>query len=103
MVTLTVDDNVDSKGRKRWMQGGNEPTLTAAGERIIDSHGRVSQVTTAGYGPSVGKNLLLGYVPAEYAAPGTQLTVMYINELFPRAVVGSGSAFDPENTRLKGS
>ena len=101
-VTLTVDDNTDSKGRQRWMQGGNEPILTADGERIVDSHGRVSRVTTAGYGPSVGKNLLLGYVPAEHAAPGTQLKVMYMNELFPCTVVGTGSAFDPENTRLKG-
>jgi len=50
----------------------------------------------------VGKNLLLGYVPSQYAAPGTQLEVMYMNELFPCTVVGTGSAFDPENTRLKG-
>ena len=84
------------------MQGGNEPILTATGERIVDGHGRVSRVTTAGYGPSVGKNLLLGYVPAEHAAPGTQLKVMYMNELFPCTVVGTGSAFDPENIRLKG-
>ncbi len=102
-VTLTVDDNTDSQGRKRWMQGGNEPILTLDGERITDSHGRVSRVTTAGYGPSVGKNLILGYLPTEHAAPGTQLKVMYMNELFPCTVVGTGSAFDPENTRLKGS
>ena len=102
-MTLTVDDNTDSQGRKRWMQGGNEPILTEAGERITDSHGRVSRVTTAGFGPSVGKNLLLGYLPTEHAVPGTKLKVMYMNELFPCTVVGTGSAFDPENTRLKGS
>ena len=62
----------------------------------------VSRVTTAGYGPSVGKNLLLGYVPSQSAAPGTQLNVMYMNELFPCTVVGTGSAFDPDNSRLKG-
>lgn len=101
-VTLTVDENVDSAGHQRWMQGGNEPILTADGERIVDSHGRVSRVTTAGYGPSVGKNLLLGYVTADLAAPGTQLKVMYMNELYPCTVVGTGSAFDPENSRLKG-
>ncbi len=101
-VTLEVDDNTDAQGRQRFMQGGNEPILTADGERIVDSHGRVSRVTTAGYGPTVGKNLLLGYVPAQYAAPGTQMQVMYMNEMFPCTVVGTGSAFDPENIRLKG-
>ena len=102
MVTLQVDSNVDAQGRQRFMQGGNEPILTADGERIVDGHGRVSRVTTAGYGPSVGKNLLLGYVPAAHAAPGTKMQVMYMNELFPCTVVGTGSAFDPENVRLKG-
>ncbi len=103
MVTLTVDDHTSASGAPRFMQGGNEPILTATGERITDSHGRVSRVTTAGYGPSVGKNLLMGYLPTEYAAPGTQLKVMYMNELFPCTVVGTGSAYDPDDTRLKGS
>jgi glycine cleavage system aminomethyltransferase T len=101
-VTLVVDDNTDSKGRARFMQGGNEPILTADGERITDSHGRVSRVTTAGFAPSIGKMLIIGYVPAAMAAPGTQMKVMYMNELFPCTVVGTGSAFDPENSRLKG-
>ena len=102
MVTLTVDDNTDGQGRQRFMQGGNEPILTADGERIEDSHGRVSRVTTAGYGPSVGKNLLMGYVPVAYAEPGTPMRVMYMNETYPCTVVGTGSAFDPDNSRLKG-
>jgi glycine cleavage system aminomethyltransferase T len=101
-VTLIVDDNVDSQGRERFMQGGNEPILTLDGERIVDSHGRISRVTTAGYSPSLGKNLLMGYLPNELAVPGTKLQSMYMNELYPCTVVGSGSAFDPEDTRLKG-
>jgi len=100
-VTLTVDDNTDSQGRQRWMQGGNEPILDMNGDRIVDSHGRVSRVTSAGYGPSIGKMLLMGYVPVEMAEPGTSLQVMYMNELFPCTVVGTGSAFDPDDTRLK--
>ncbi|MEZ5245410.1 MAG: FAD-dependent oxidoreductase [Acidimicrobiales bacterium] len=99
-VTLTVEDNRDAQGRQRWMQGGNEPILDMNGDRIVDSHGRVSRVTSAGYGPSIGKVLLMGYVPTELAAPGTDLQVMYMNERFPVKVVGTGSAFDPQNTRL---
>ncbi|MDE0236391.1 MAG: hypothetical protein OXN95_04100, partial [bacterium] len=70
--------------------------------RITDSHGRVSRVTTAGPGPSVGKHLLMAYLPAELAQPGTDLQVMYMNELFPVRVAGTGAVFDPEDTRLRG-
>ncbi len=100
-VTLTVEDQTDSAGRQRHMMGGNEPILTLDGERIVDSHGRVSRVTSAGYGPSIGKHLLMGYLPNELAVAGTELQVMYMNELFPVKVVGSGSAFDADDSRLK--
>ena len=72
------------------MMGGNEPIVDLHGDRIVDSHGRVSRVTSAGYGPSVGKHLLMGYVPNELATAGTQLQVMYMNELFPRNCRGPG-------------
>jgi len=100
-VTLTVEDQTDSQGRRRHMMGGNEPILDLNGDRIVDSHGRVSRVTSAGYGPSVGKHLLMGYLPNDLASPGTELQVMYMNELFPVKVVGAGSAFDADDSRLK--
>ena len=102
MCVLTVEDLHDSRGRKRYMQGGNEPILTGDGKRIVDSHGRVSRVTTAGPGPSVGKHLLMGYLPSELAAPGTELQVMYMNELFGVSVAGTGAVFDPDDSRMKG-
>ena len=40
-------------------------------------------MTTAGYSPSLGKNLLMGYLPNELAVPGTKLQSMYMNELYP--------------------
>ncbi len=101
MCTLTVEDNTDSQGRQRFMQGGNEPILTMAGERIVDSHGRVSRVTSAGLGPSVGKHLLMAYLPTELAETGTDLQVMYMNELFAVKVAGTGATFDPDDTRLR--
>ena len=102
MCVLTVEDQTDSEGRTRWMQGGNEPICDLDGNTIFDSHGRVSRVTTAGYGPSVGKHLLMAYLPSDLAAPGTDLQVMYMNELFPVKVVGTDGPFDPDDTRLKG-
>ena len=83
--------------------GGNEPVLTLDEERILDVHGRVSRVTSAGNGPSVGAYLLLAYLPPEYAVEGTDLQVMYQNELYPVTVARAGSTplFDSGNERMK--
>ena len=103
MCTLTVDDHTSSKdGRRRYMLGG-EPIVTREGAPLIDSKGRRSFVTSAGAGPSVGKHLLMSYLPPNYAEPGAELAVMYMNELFPVtvAVAGSTPLFDPDNERVK--
>ena len=101
--TLTVESHVSDSEVARFPMGGNEPILTTDGERIIDSKGRVSRVTSAGAGPSLGKFLLLAYLPPEYAVEGTDLQVMYQNELFPVKVarVGSRPLFDPDDERMK--
>ncbi len=102
MCTLTVEDQTDGRGRKRHMMGGNEPILTPDGGRIIDSHGRASRVTSAGYGPSVDRHLLMAYLPQELAVPGTDLQVMYMNELYPVEVATTGAVFDSADSRMKG-
>ncbi len=101
--TLTMESHVSDSGVARFPMGGNEPILTLDGERILDAKGRVSRVTSAGAGPSVGKFLLLGYLPPEHAVEGKDLQIMYQNELFPVkvAVVGSRPLFDPDDARMK--
>jgi len=103
LCTLTVDDNSSSSGEPRYMLG-SEPILTPDGEPIVDRKGRRSYVTSAGSGPSVGKHLLLAYLPPEYAQEGTQLKVEYLGEQYPVtvAVAGSTPLFDPDNERMKG-
>ena len=103
LCTLTMEDHTSADGIARYPTGSNEPILTPGGERIVDSKGRVSRVTSAGAGPSVGKYLLMAYLPPQYAVEGTELRVMYMNELFPVrvAVAGSTPLFDPDNSRMK--
>jgi glycine cleavage system aminomethyltransferase T/glycine/D-amino acid oxidase-like deaminating enzyme len=102
MSTLTVDDNTSSSGVKRYMLG-REPILTPDGERIVDAKGRPSYVTSAGSGPSVGKHILMAYLPPEHAKEGSKLQVQYMGERYPVTVevVGARSLFDPENTRVR--
>ncbi len=103
MCTLEMTDQISKAGIKRFPTGGNEPILTLAGERIVDAKGRVSRVTTAGAAPSLGTYLLMAYLPPEHAVEGTELRVMYMNELFPVRVarVGSRPLFDPTDARMK--
>jgi glycine cleavage system aminomethyltransferase T/glycine/D-amino acid oxidase-like deaminating enzyme len=102
LCTLTVDDHEGSDGRLRYMLGG-EPVLTIDGERITDARGRPSYVTSAGSGPSVGKHILLAYLPTELAVEGASLSVEYMGDRFPVtvAVAGSKPLFDPGNERVK--
>ena len=99
--TLTIDDHADASGLARFPTGGNEPLLGPAGERIVDAHGRESRVTSAGMGPSVGKYLLMAYLPPELAAPGTRLRVLYMNEAFPVTVAAVTALFDPSGARMR--
>jgi glycine cleavage system aminomethyltransferase T/glycine/D-amino acid oxidase-like deaminating enzyme len=102
MCTLTVDDHTSSTGQKRYMLG-REPVLSRDGKPLVDRKGRRSFVTSAGAGPSVGKHLLMAYLPPEQANQGEQLLVEYLGERYPVtvAVAGSTPIFDPENTRIR--
>jgi heterotetrameric sarcosine oxidase gamma subunit len=102
LCTLTVDDHRSASGQLRYMLGG-EPVLTPDGEPLTDARGRPSYVTSAGSGPSVGKHLLMAYLPSEQAVEGRALAVEYLGERYPVtvAVAGSTPLFDPENERVR--
>jgi glycine cleavage system aminomethyltransferase T len=102
MCALTVDDHTSASGVKRYMLGG-EPIVTRDGEPLTDSHGRRSYVTSAGAGPSIGKHILMSYLPPEYANVGEELAVEYMTELYPVTVQTNDSAplLDPDNARVK--
>src|SRR5215204_2037923 len=102
LSTLTIDDPTSSSGVKRYPLG-REPILTSDGGRIVDAKGRGSYVTSAGSGPSVGKHILMAYLPPEHAVEGGKLLVQYMGERYPVTVevVGSRPLFDPENARVR--
>jgi len=102
LCTLTVDDHTSSSGEKRYMVG-HVPVLTPGGEPIVDRKGRRSYVTSAGEGPSLGKYILMAYLPPEQARVGNKLQVEYFMDRYPVTVeaVGNTPLFDPANERMK--
>ncbi len=103
LCTLTIDDHASASGVKRYPLG-REPITQRDGTPLTDRKGRRSYVTSAGAGPSIGKHILLAYLPPEHTVEGSgDLAVEYMNERYPVtvAVVGSAPIFDPENARIR--
>ncbi|HEX5090778.1 MAG TPA: FAD-dependent oxidoreductase, partial [Nocardioides sp.] len=102
LCTLTVEDHTSASGMKRYMLGG-EPILTRDRGTLTDGHGHHPYVTTAGSAPSLGKHVLLAYLPPEEARIGNELAVSYMEELYPVVVrsVDATPLFDPANERLR--
>jgi glycine cleavage system aminomethyltransferase T/glycine/D-amino acid oxidase-like deaminating enzyme len=100
LCTLTVDSHASGGGTPRYMLGG-EPVLTLDGARLVDAYGRPSVVTSAGSGPSVGKHLLMAYLPAGLSAAGTPLLVECLGEQYPVTVATHGAVFDPSGSRMR--
>ena len=104
LCTMTVDDHTSASGMKRYMLGG-EPILTRDGGTLTDGHGHHPYVTSAGSAPSLGKHVLMAYLPPDQAVVGNQLAVSYMEELYP-VTVGSADAtplLDPTNERITGA
>jgi glycine cleavage system aminomethyltransferase T/glycine/D-amino acid oxidase-like deaminating enzyme len=102
LCTLLVDDHTSASGVKRYMLG-HEPILTPDGRPLVDRKGRRSYVTSAGAGPSLGKHILMAYLPPQHANVGEQLRVEYMGERYPVTVATTDSTpvFDPENARVR--
>jgi glycine cleavage system aminomethyltransferase T/glycine/D-amino acid oxidase-like deaminating enzyme len=103
LCTLGVDDHAPDGGMRRFMLGGEPVKTPDASEVLVDDEGRRSYVTSAATGPTVGKHLLMAYLPREYAEEGQDLTVEYMGGDYPVTVerVGSTPLFDPENERIR--
>ena len=100
LCTLTVDSAESADGTPRYLLGG-EPILALDGSRLVDAVGRPSYVTSAGSGPSVGRHLLMAYLPPAVAGVGTRLLAEYMGERYPVTVASHGAVFDPAGERMR--
>jgi len=96
-----MTDNRDSKGVARFPVGALAVMDAETGEALVDALGRRSYTTSIAYGPTIGKNIALAYLPWSHCQKGLRLTVEYFGETFPVeiAAVGYKPLYDPENLK----
>ena len=85
LCCMTLDD-------PRSVVMGKEPILD--GDRVL------GYATSANYGHSVGRGIVYGYLPVDYAEAGTHVDVLYFGERLP-ATVAKEPLYDPAGTRMK--
>jgi dimethylglycine dehydrogenase len=78
------DDGADAHGLEPIYAGGSSP---------------VAYVASGGYGHTLGLSIALAYLPAELAAPGTEVEVGLLGDRRP-ARVTEQPLYDPANERL---
>jgi dimethylglycine dehydrogenase len=70
-------------------------------EPVRDGDRVVGFVTSGGYGFRVERSIALTYLPREWCAPGTPLTVEILGQRRP-AAVARAPLYDPSNALLTG-
>ncbi|TGV65456.1 aminomethyl transferase family protein, partial [Mesorhizobium sp. M00.F.Ca.ET.158.01.1.1] len=63
LCTLVMTENTDSRGVARYPVGIMPVIDPESGETLVDELGRRSFTTSVAYGPTIGKNIALAYLP----------------------------------------
>ena len=103
LCTMTIDSSLDQNGDRRFVVG-NWPLLDPKNRQVIfDAAGRRSYNSSAAFGPSINQQILMGYLPPEYAREDSKVLIEYFGEHYPVSVrkVGARGLYDPDNTRVK--
>ncbi len=97
-ITKFTKDFVNSEALKEQKENGvsrklvafelNERGIPRQGYELLDQEGKVvGEVTSGTMSPSLGKGIGLGYVPVEYAKPGTELQIRIRKNSLPITIV----------------
>jgi dimethylglycine dehydrogenase len=69
-------------------------------EALVKDGAKVGRLTSGGWSVAFGKQIGMGYVAPDLAAPGTKLQVRMLRQLFD-AEVTEDSPYDPTNARIR--
>ncbi len=70
------------------------------GEPLLDGERVLGHITSAGYGYTLRRSIAYGYLPIEYATPGTRLDVQLFGTRYG-ATVMKEPMYDPKNEKIK--
>ena len=103
LCTFVLEDTTDAEGVVRYPVGQWPLLDPETHDVIIDSHGRRSYTTSVAFGPSLGQNIAMGYLPSERAKEGEAVLMEYFGSFFSARIVAVGyrALLDPENERVK--
>jgi dimethylglycine dehydrogenase len=107
-----VDLSKDFRGKRAMEETGIRSscvTVLIDGPEDADPWGRealyagaakVGRLTSGGWSVAFGRQIGMGYVAPEHAAPGTKLQVKMFDRLWD-AEVTEDSPYDPQNARIR--
>lgn len=101
LCTLVLTNNLDNQGIARYPVGTLPVMNPDTGETLVDALGRRSYTTSIAFGPSIGQNIALAYLPRDYCQQGRKLHVSYFDEEYPVEIAGVGykPLYDPESLK----
>lgn len=110
-VRLNKGDFIGSDALKKFNEEGltrklvcltlDDPSVILMGkEPLMHGDTALGYVTSANFGYTVGKSIVYGYLPIEYANKGTKVKIYSFGELFD-ATVSKDPLYDAEMKRLK--
>ena len=74
--------------------------VALGGEPLLDGARVLGRITSGGYGYTVRQSIAYGYLPVEYAIPGTLVEVQLFGARY-QATVMKEPLFDPRNEKIK--
>ena len=103
LCTFTMLNNNDASGVARFPVGTCPILDSETRATIVDALGRRSYTTSIAYGPSIGKNIALGYLPVDRCVVGSTLFIEYFGEQYEIQLesVGYKPLYDPDNIKPK--
>jgi glycine cleavage system aminomethyltransferase T len=79
----------------------DDPAAVAlGGEPLLDGKRVLGFVTSAGYGYTVRQSIVYGYLPVEYAVPGTRVELQLFGVQYGGTVMKE-PLYDPKNEKIK--
>lgn len=77
-----------------------DPLVPVGKEAILDGDRVIGLVTSGGFGYTIGRPIVYGYIPISYSEPGTRLQIEVAAQRY-EATVREEPLYDPRNERLR--